>query len=129
MSLTSLQSALQTLEEGLDQAEATPANLLLRDGVIQRFEYSVDLCWKLLLRYLHHVAQVPESDIRTKRDIFREGARLGLLADPQAWFEYYDARNMTSHSYDSSVASGIYVLARPFSRDAHALLEALSHAT
>lgn len=128
IALDSLVAALGQLEEGLVRFAAEPEDLLLRDGVIQRFEYTMDLCWKLLQRYLRHIAQVPDADMRTKRDLFRQAAVLGLVEDPELWFAYYDARNMTSHSYDGAVAREIVALAAPFAVDAHRLLKALHDA-
>jgi nucleotidyltransferase substrate binding protein (TIGR01987 family) len=123
--LGALEAALEQLRAGLIEAETTPTSTLLRDGVIQRYEYTVDLAWKLMQRYLRLVAQIPETEFRTKRDLFREAARLGLIADATAWFRYYDARNMTSHTYDRSIAEDIYRLAAPFAQAAGELVEAL----
>jgi len=123
-----LVAALVQLEAGRAEAEAAPHSTLLRDGVIQRFEYTVDLCWKLLQRYLRHIAQVPETDLRTKKDLFREAARRELIADPQTWFDYYDTRNQTSHTYDADIASDIYAHAQPLAADARRLLEVLRDA-
>ena len=48
-----LQKALLTLESGLDifddkEAESREIHGLMRDGIIQRFEYSIDSFWKFL---------------------------------------------------------------------------------
>ncbi|MHB8368787.1 MAG: TMEM175 family protein [Leptospirales bacterium] len=50
----------------------------------QQFEYTMDLSWKLLQRYLKHIAQVDEGAIRTKNDLFREAARLRIIASAAA---------------------------------------------
>ena len=125
---TSLQKALTQLEKGIQLSLQTPDDELARDGVIQRFEYTMDLCWKLLQRYLKEIAQIGEEVIRTKKDLFREGARLKLLADPEAWFKHYDARNETSHIYDSIVAQRVFERAIHFASDARELLRELQEA-
>lgn len=79
LNLDALAKALKQLDDGLEQAELDPGNALLRDGVIQRFEYSMDLSWKMLQRYLKTIAQLEESRIQSKKDIFREAARSKLL--------------------------------------------------
>ncbi len=127
--LDPLEKALGQLESGILESKAEPDNDLLRDGVIQRFEYTMDLCWKLIQRFLKHIAQVEDSLIRSKKDLFREGARLGLLENVEAWFGYYEARNITSHTYDEQTARAVYIQAERFLPDAKRLLAALKDAT
>ena len=79
LNLEPLEKAIDQLKSGIKQCNTDPENELLRDGVIQRFEYTMDLSWKLLQRYLKHIAQIDESAIRTKNDLFREAAVSGLF--------------------------------------------------
>lgn len=106
------------------RSSAAPDDEELRDAVIQRFEFTMDLAWKLLQRYLKE-AGTPEHEIRTKRDLFREGARLGLLMNPASWFGYYEARNATSHAYNPEIAAQVYRSALQFIDDAIPLLNEL----
>ncbi|HTZ18471.1 MAG TPA: nucleotidyltransferase substrate binding protein [Dissulfurispiraceae bacterium] len=124
LDFTPFEKALLSLERAVVRATAAPEDEELRDAVIQRFEYSMDLSWKFIQRALKHAA-IPESNIRTKRDLFREAARLGLLADPLIWFGYYEARNETSHTYAREVAERVSAAAQRFLPQAQALLEAL----
>ena len=128
LSVTPLERALARLEAGLVQSGQEPANELSRDGVIQRFEFTMDLCWKLLQRYLKDYAQIGDAAIRTRKDLFREGARLELIADAEAWILHYEARNETSHTYNNSTAERVYERAKVFATDARELLEALRDA-
>ena len=129
LNLDPLEKAITQLKSGLDQSHADPDNELLRDGVIQRFEYTMDLSWKMIQRYLKHIAQVEESAIRTKKDLFREAGKLGLISNVEAWFGYYEARNETSHTYDPQIAESVFKQAEMFLPDATRLLEALKHAS
>jgi nucleotidyltransferase substrate binding protein (TIGR01987 family) len=121
----SLHSALDRLEEGFAEADAHPDLLIARDGVIQRFEIAMDLSWKLLQKALRASFDTEERELLTKKDIFRQGARFGLLDDPEVWFGHYEARNRTSHQYDSAEAERTYQRARAFLGDARALLAKL----
>jgi len=129
LNLEPLEKAIEQLKYGINQSKVDPDNDLLRDGVIQRFEYTMDLSWKMIQRYLKHIAQVEESAIRTKKDLFREAGRLGLISNVEAWFGYYEARNETSHTYDPQIAESVFEQAELFLPDAISLLEALKHAT
>jgi len=46
--LTTFEKALLSLEKALEQ----PKNEFIRDSVIQRFEYTYELAWKMLRRFL-----------------------------------------------------------------------------
>ena len=129
LNLEPLEKAIAQLHVWIAQSKGDPDNDLLRDGVIQRFEYTMDLSWKMIQRYLKHIAQVEESAIRTKKDLFREAGRLGLISNVEAWFGYYEARNETSHTYDPQIAESVFEQAELFLPDAISLLEALKHAT
>ncbi len=125
VNLESLEKAILQLESGIAQSLENPENELLRDGVIQRFKYTMDLSWKMIQRYLKHVAQVEESGIRTKKDLFREAARLGLLSKVEDWFGYDEARNETSHTYDENIAQAVFFEATRFLPAAKDLLASL----
>ncbi len=127
LNLESLEKAIDQLKSGITQCTGDPHNELLRDGVIQRFEYSMDLSWKLIQRYLKHIAQIDESAIRTKNDLFREAARLRIVSSAEAWIGHYEARNETSHTYDSETAQRVFERAKLFLPDAKELLETLKH--
>jgi len=47
----SLEKAILQLESGIKEAQQNLKSEIIRDGVIQRFEYTMDLAWKLMQRY------------------------------------------------------------------------------
>ena len=51
--------------------------------------------------------------------------KAGLIADADAWFDYHQARNETSHTYEVEAAEEVYEAAVKFAPDARALLTAL----
>jgi nucleotidyltransferase substrate binding protein (TIGR01987 family) len=73
----------------------------LRDSCIQRFEFCVELSWKISIRVLGLDTKAPNPAIR-------EMAQNKLIDDPQIWFEFLLARNKTSHTYDDDVAKEVY---------------------
>lgn len=123
--LTSLERAIDALRRGVTRSTAAPEDEELRDAVIQRFEFTMDLSWKMIQRFLKG-AGVPDSEIRTKRDLFREAARLGLIEDPERWFTHYEARNATSHTYNQEIAVQVYQQALRFFKDAVGLWNQLN---
>ncbi len=128
LNLEPLEKACDQLTKGLERIQTNLDDELWRDGVIQRFEYTMDLAWKLIQRYLKTVAQVDEAVIRSKKDLFREAARLKIIPDAEKWFGHYEARNETSHTYNSETAKTVFERAEMFLPDAKKLLEALRDA-
>lgn len=120
LSLTALKMAAATLKEGLAHP---PANDLERDGVIQRFEYTFELAWKTLKRYLELNYSIEGFNIK---DILREAGKLGLIENVEEWFTYLEARNLSSHTYDKPTAEKAYGRAVLFEKDVNALIEKIS---
>jgi nucleotidyltransferase substrate binding protein (TIGR01987 family) len=109
----------------LDRALTEPKDEFVRDSVIQRFEYTYELAWKMLARYLGESEGRERVMALHRFDLYRLGAEKGFLADVTAWFGYHRARNETVHTYDEARAEEVYAAARDFARDARALLEEL----
>ena len=114
ISLSRLEKALATLKQGY---KPNPSELE-RDGLIQRFEYSIELCWKTSKKILF------ESGIQadTPKNVFREMAALGWITNPEDWLDYLDKRNETSHIYNEEVASRIFAIINKFIKDADELI-------
>ena len=126
--LEPLEKAISQLEAGIARAKDNTTDELLRDGVIQRFEYTIDLAWKFLQRYLKIDLQMDETALRSKKDIFREAARLKLIDSAERWIAHYEARNSTSHDYNQEMANKVYAQALLFLPDVKQLLIELRHA-
>ena len=121
--LTALERAVTALELGLQEYAQYPHVLTIRDGVIQRYEIALDVARQLIVRVLKDVFGIDEAPAR--KDTFREAARLGLIADAQAWIGHLNARNRTSHTYDSEVAELVFRHIPSFPEDARDLLRRL----
>jgi uncharacterized protein YutE (UPF0331/DUF86 family) len=70
--LDNYKKALKTLDEGMIKA---PANTLERYGIIQRFEYCIEISWKSAKKVLEHDEHVAD----TPRNIFRELAKINWI--------------------------------------------------
>lgn len=126
LDLSSFDKALKSLERSLLRSQKDVLDEELRDAVIQRFEYTYEISWKMMKRELEIESSHPSSiDTLSFRDLLREAAEKGLIADVEAWFEYRDARNRTSHTYDESSAKLVYDAALRFFSDAQSLLTEL----
>jgi nucleotidyltransferase substrate binding protein (TIGR01987 family) len=118
LNLAPLVKAVDSLQDALAQ----PKNPYTRDATIQRFEYTFELSWKMLRRYLATEAAVDAFNLK---DLFRQAGRQGILANVEAWFAYLKGRNLTSHTYNEKTAEETYQLAAAFLDDAQALVHEL----
>ncbi len=126
LDFTSLDKALASLERAIKRSKSDPDDEEVRDAVIQRFEYTYELCWKMLKRQLEAEAPNPSViDTLSFRDLLREAAERGILKDVERWMDYREMRNITSHTYDDRKAREVYRAAVEFYDNARALLNSL----
>jgi nucleotidyltransferase substrate binding protein (TIGR01987 family) len=95
----------------------------VKAGVIQHFEFTYELCWKFIKRWLE--TNVTAVDGVTRRELFRLAAENRLIDDVDEWMRYHAARKQTSHIYQPEIAETVYDTAHDFSRAAARLLAAL----
>ena len=133
LDLSSLRKAVESLERALrvtdDEAFMSGLNEEQRDtvraGVIQSFEFTYELCWKFMKRWLEvNLGTVYVAGVN-RRQLFRLSAEHRLLDDVDRWMEYHDARSETAHTYDESTAADVFETAHHFLTDARGLLRAL----
>jgi nucleotidyltransferase substrate binding protein (TIGR01987 family) len=80
-----------------------PDNQLYQMALIQTFEFTFELGWKVVKDYLKYNG----VEARLPREAIKEGFAAGVIEDGQLWIDMMDARNSTSHSYDEKVAAQI----------------------
>lgn len=78
---------------------------IIIDGVIQRFEFTFELSWKLMKVFLEYTGI---TDIRSPRGAIREAFSYGLIDNGEEWIDMLIDRNKTSHIYDEEEARLIY---------------------
>lgn len=76
---------------------------LLLDALIQRYEFTHELAWKLMKDYLEYMGI---SGIVGSRDAIRYALQNGLIDDDR-WMDSIVDRNITSHNYNQEVANEV----------------------
>jgi nucleotidyltransferase substrate binding protein (TIGR01987 family) len=97
--------ALKRLGEAVTESQQRPESDTLRDGVIQRFEFTFELAWKVLKARLDFEGF---AEANSPRAVIKQAFQLGWLPDEGAWLSLLDDRNQTSHTYDAASAMIIY---------------------
>ncbi|MBU0683178.1 MAG: nucleotidyltransferase substrate binding protein [Candidatus Omnitrophota bacterium] len=130
--LSSLQKAVGSLERAVKVASYkikgkvnTDEEEVVRAGVIQNFEFTYELCWKFMKRWLTTNIGSAIVDGVSRKELFRMAAESRLIANVEAWFEYHNLRNETAHTYNAKTAEDVYETAICFLADARAFLEVL----
>lgn len=121
LELGSLKKAIDSLGYSIEWYEKGRGNVpedILRDSVIQRFEYTYELSWKMMKRWLEKNLSSEYVDGVSRKELFRLAAEHQLIEDPLAWFKYHEARNQTSHVYNQSLAGEILNIAIDFYKSA-----------
>jgi nucleotidyltransferase substrate binding protein (TIGR01987 family) len=97
----------------------------IRAGVVQHFEITYELCWKLMARWLNANVSPGVADGVTRRHLFRLAAENRLITDVEGWMRHHKGRNETSHIYDYEKAEVVYRATIGFTHDARSLLRVL----
>lgn len=115
------QLALQQLRHAVQLRTERGLSALEQQGLIQAFEYTHELAWKVLKDFLEYQGY---NDIIGSRDTFRKAFGLGIIEDGETWMESITARNRSAHSYNQSAADA---LAQQISATYLPIFNALEH--
>lgn len=80
-------------------------NEMLKEGLIQRFEYTHELAWNVMKDYAEYQGN---SNVGGSRDASREAFQLQLISNGHVWMDMISSRNKTSHTYNEATANAIY---------------------
>ena len=128
LNLDPFNSALNRLQEGLARYETDTTDAQIRDGLIQRFEFTYEQSHKILKRFLEMA--LPSSEELGEMlfpDLIRTANEQGLLrSDWSNWKKYREMRGKTSHTYDESIALDVVTGIPDFINECVFLLNQLS---
>lgn len=68
-------------------------------GVIQAFEITQELSWKVMKDFLEEQGK---TDLFGSKNAVKEAFNVGLITNGEIWLEMIKSRNITSHIYDQS---------------------------
>lgn len=88
----------------LEKAVGQPKDEFIRDSVIQRFEFTHELAWKMLKLRLE------QEDVfaKTPRETLQASLEAEFIVDGNAWTDLQKMRNLTSHTYNEELAEEVY---------------------
>lgn len=98
-----LEKAYQRLKEACDVYDGE--NDMIRDSVIQRFEFTYELTHKTLQELMKYEGVTLDNSF--PRTIFKKAYANHLIEDEKAWIKLLEDRNATSHIYNEKLADEI----------------------
>lgn len=90
--------AFVLIREAIETSEERELSQLEKEGVIQRFEYTWELAWKVVKDYLEYIGITPET--ASPRATIRAAFAAGIIENGEGWMAALDARNKMAHTYD-----------------------------
>ncbi len=102
--LDQYQKSLAQLMELIQVAQQRTLSKFEEAGLIQYFEVSFDLAWKVLKDYLQAQGLM---DIIGSKTAIREAFKNHIIHHGDIWMSMVDSRNLTSHTYNMQIAQNI----------------------
>ena len=118
--------ALASLQELVPSYLEDKENIILRDAMIQRFEYSTEAFWKFLKAYLLAEHNLPAN---SPREVIRTGLRAKLYSEEisKELLQMLDDRNLTCYTYVEELAETIAGRIPEYFKNMHAVMHQLSN--
>ncbi len=97
-------NAFHQLHLAVELSKTRQLTDLERQGLIQSFEFTHELAWKVLKDYLEYQGVF---GIIGSKDASQEAFQKGLITKGDVWMTMIKSRNLTSHTYNKSVSTEI----------------------
>lgn len=91
--------ALAQLQEAIKNNGSNPIDII-KEGIIQRFEFTHELAWKVMKDFLEYEGF---QNITGSRSATREAFNKSLISDGQLWMDMIESRNKTIHTYQENI--------------------------
>lgn len=98
------QRALHQLTLAIQLTEQRHLSDLEQQGLIQGFEFTHELAWNVLKDYLEMEGI---QGLVGSRSTAREAFKRGLVSDGEVWMDMIEKRNLSSHTYNQTVAKAL----------------------
>ena len=94
------EKALKRLKEAVEIAK----DELDKDGVIQRFEFTIESLWKTLKAILEYKG----IECYSPRNCIKEAFKANIVSDDDIVLDMIEDRNLSSHIYDEKTSDEIF---------------------
>lgn len=94
-------NAFDRLVEAHEKDWFSTMDTFVRDALIQRFEITFDVAWKVMKSFLleQHIIEANSPLV-----VIQESFKVGIISDAEGWLSMKTSRNETSHIYKEELA-------------------------
>ena len=127
--ISALINANTRLNEAIVRFKQDETDTLIRDSLIQRFEFTYSIALKTIRKYFIEKAFVLEDiNHMSFNDMIRTANQLNILkSDLAVWTNYREMRNLTSHTYDETIAQKVAAIIPDFYLEIDYLIKILQN--
>jgi len=100
--LQSFGAALRQLSKAVALRHTRSLSELEQQGLIQAFEFTHEMAWKVMKDYLRSLGN---TQILASRDSTRAAFAAELIMDGEGWMAMIEGRNLSVHTYNLDVAN------------------------
>ncbi|MGI9344741.1 MAG: nucleotidyltransferase substrate binding protein [Gammaproteobacteria bacterium] len=86
------------LQEICDRQRQEDLEQIAKEGMIQRFEFCMELAWKTIRDYMEHSGVVFAQVVPSV--VIKDAGAAKLIDETEIWLQALDDRNTISHTYD-----------------------------
>lgn len=106
LDFTALENTINRLGEVIKRYEREKTDDVVRDSVIQRFDFTYSIALKTLRKYfIERAFVIDDVNNLSFNEMIRIASKLNLIkSDLEKWTQYRTMRNLTSHTYDEEIA-------------------------
>jgi nucleotidyltransferase substrate binding protein (TIGR01987 family) len=90
--------AILLLRSALEERALSEYSNLEQEGIIQRFEYTLELAWKVLKDRMEDDGII--IDTISPKGVIRQAFNSKYINNPEIWMRMIGDRNLLSHTYD-----------------------------
>lgn len=91
------QKAIKLLQE-IPELKIENLSFLEKEGIIQRFEFTLELAWKTLKDKMEYDGLI--LDKISPKMVLKQAFQTKYIDNIELWLEMIDDRNLLSHTYD-----------------------------
>lgn len=91
------EKAFIQLQKGIDRFASLDD--IGKEGIVQRFEYTLELAWKVLKDYLEAEEQIIS---KSPKSTIKNAFQTGIIENAELWINMLEDRNLMAHTYDEN---------------------------
>ncbi len=95
------EKALDKLSDAIETYGLNPDDIV-KEGIIQRFEFTHELAWKVMKDYFEYEGNQNITGSRTATKIAFNN---GIIENGQGWMNMIESRNKAVHTYQEEILS------------------------